>query len=197
MSNELNQTAEQANQCSKKNHKHSFAKKIIVGCVIFFVIAAGVVGVGFTYKALQFKKQMEDDGPLGMMLERITKDLNLTDQQKTQVEDIKKTIKDKRESNRQLRENGMSEFENAFRQDNLSKETLKSMHEKYETEIKEMKEFYADQLVRFHSILTSEQRNKVADKMKEFREKRKEFHMDFDDRDKRDDRMDEHRRDKD
>ncbi len=46
----------------------------------------------------------------------------------------------------------------------------------------EMRSFMLDEVAKFHSILTPEQRNKAVDKMKEFRQKRE------DRREKRDDR---------
>jgi Spy/CpxP family protein refolding chaperone len=36
----------------------------------------------------------------------------------------------------------------------------------------EMKEFMMDEMIKFHAILTPEQRNKAADKMKNFHERR-------------------------
>ena len=36
--------------------------------------------------------------------------------------------------------------------------------------------FFEDELIKFHSILNADQRNKVADKIKDFRENHKDWH---------------------
>lgn len=101
-------------------------------------------------------------------------DLNLTDQQKQEVEKIKNEIQAKMEQNREDRKNDMTEMEQMFRSDNFDKSKALELMKKHDEKRDEMRSFMLDQTAKFHAILTPDQRNKAADKLKEFREKRKE-----------------------
>jgi len=151
--------------------RDSKKKYYLWGFIIFFLIA-GITGVNFAQKM----KNMRDGGPLFFMMNKVTKDLNLTDQQKADIDKIKQEIKAKRESMKKDRGSKMDDFANAFKQDKLDKETLKSLEQKHEADRQEMKDFMMEEMVKFHDILTPEQRNKVVDKMKEMREKMKDRH---------------------
>lgn len=155
--------------------KRSKKKFFLWGFIIFFLIA-GVTGVGIAQKV----KQMRDGGPWLFMLNKITQDLNLTDQQKTDINKLKDEIKAKRESMKKDRQSPMDDFANAFKQDKLDKETLKSIEQKHEANRQEMKDFMMDELIKFHDILTPDQRNQVVEKMKEMKDKRKEMFKDHD-----------------
>jgi DNA integrity scanning protein DisA with diadenylate cyclase activity len=65
----------------------------------------------------------------------------------------------------------MSDFANAFKQDKLDKQTLESISKNQEADREEMKSFFMDELIKFHDVLTTEQRLKVVEKMKEFKDK--------------------------
>lgn len=153
--------------------KRSKKRFFLWGFIIFFLIA-GVTGIGIAQKV----KQMREGGPWLFMLNKITQDLNLTDQQKADVEKLKAEIKAKRESMKKDKQNPMDDFANAFKQDKLDKETLKSLEQKHEASRQEMKDFMMDELIKFHDILTPDQRNQVVEKMKEMKEKRKEMFKD-------------------
>ena len=153
-----------------KPAKRSKKKFFLWGFIIFFLIA-GVTGIGIAQKV----KQMREGGPWLFMLNKITKDLNLTEQQKTDINKLKDEIKAKRESMKKDRQSPMDDFANAFKQDKLDKETLKSIQQKHEADRQEMKDFMMDELIKFHDILTPDQRNQVVEKMKEMRDKRKDM----------------------
>ncbi len=150
--------------------KRSSKKLLLWGFIVFFVIA-GVAGVSYAQKMKQFR----DKGPMFFMMEKIVKDLNLTEQQKADVDKIREEIKAKRESMKKDHESGMTDFENAFKQDKLDKETLKSIMQKREAQREEMKDFMLDELIKFHAVLTPEQRTKAVEKVKEMREKGREM----------------------
>jgi protein CpxP len=141
-------------------------KKILLISLLAVILIVSVAGIGFANKFRHFR----EDGPLVFMMEKVTEGLNLSDQQKKDVQQIKDEVKAKMESKKSNRESGMSDFENAFRQDNLDKATLNSIAEKRQADREEMKSFMEDELIKFHSILTPDQRNKVADKVKDMRE---------------------------
>lgn len=177
---ENNQNNPEAETPKKPLRKKS-KRRIALVLLLAVIIVVSVVGIGFANKMKHFR----DDGPLVFMMEKMTEDLNLNDQQKKSVQDIKDEIKAKMESRKKAdHESTMTEFENAFRQDNLDKTTLETIASKREADKQEMKSFFEDELIKFHGILTSEQRNKVADKMKDFRQNHKDWHKDKDQKNK-------------
>lgn len=154
---------------SKTKRKVSSKKLLLWGFIVFFMVA-GTAGIGFTQKVKQFR----DKGPMFFMMKKITDDLNLTDQQKTEVDKIREEIKAKREEMKKNRVSHKKDFENAFKQDRLDKETLKSIMQKRDAEKEEMRDFMLDKLIKFHAILTPEQRTKAVEKMHEMKEKKKD-----------------------
>jgi len=109
----------------------------------------------------------------GKMIDMVTKDMTLSDQQKTQIQGIKDEIKAKHEDmkkNRDQQKSGAEDFENLFRQDNISKQDLVDLQTKREKAHADMQSFMMDEIVKFHSVLTPDQRNQVADKIKDMRQ---------------------------
>jgi Spy/CpxP family protein refolding chaperone len=153
----------------KTKVRGSKKKYYIWGFIVFFLIA-GITGVNFAQKM----KKMHDGGPLLFMMNKITKDLNLTDQQKADIDKIREEIKAKMQARKKDRGTRMDDFANAFKQDKLDKETLKAIEQKHEADRQEMKDFMMDELIKFHDVLTPDQRNQVVEKMKEMREKMKD-----------------------
>jgi protein CpxP len=161
------------NAVKKSSKKRTLLISLLVVMVAFITIG----GITFAQKM----KHMRDDGPLFMMMERMSKDLNLTEQQKTEMDKIRDEIKTKMESKRESRKGDMKDFEDAFKQDNLDKQTLKQLMSKHDADREEMKDFYIDEFIKFHALLTPEQRQKAIDKMHEMRDKK---HKSFDKDDK-------------
>ncbi|RPI14759.1 MAG: periplasmic heavy metal sensor [Ignavibacteriae bacterium] len=154
------------------NTKKRFSKgRIILIVLLIFVIIAGAAGITFAQKIKQFRH----DGPWMFMMGRITKELNLDDKQKAEMEKIREEIKAKMESNRQNRQNDMAEFENLFKQNSINKEDLKQLVDKREQKRDEMKDFFMDEFIKFHALLTPEQRLKAIEKMHEMKSKRDKF----------------------
>lgn len=154
---------------TKMNTKTSGKKYFFLGALTATLLIVGIAAFGFVTHWNHFGGH----GPWGMMLEKVTKDLNLNDQQKSQLESIKAEIKAKMESNRQNKGKGMDDFSKAFLQDNLDKQTLMDLDAKHETDRKAMREFYFDEVVKFHDLLTSSQRQQVVDKVKELKSQHK------------------------
>jgi Spy/CpxP family protein refolding chaperone len=156
----------------KKNPKK---RRIIWGAVIIIFLITGIAGIGFAQKV----KKMRDNGPMFFIMEKISKELNLTDNQKAEVEKIREEIKAKMESKKQDRENNFTELENIFKQDKIDKESLKLLSQKHEQDREEMKEFMMDEFIKFHAILTPQQRIQAVEKFHEMKDKgRGFFHRD-------------------
>lgn len=146
--------------------KMNKGKKIFISSIVVVVILVAVVAVGYT------KMMGNHNGPLGTMLEKMTKDLNLDANQKTQVDKIKDEIKAKmdakKDANKDSRKQSAEDFANLFKQSTLDKQAIQDLAAKRDKDREDMKNFMMDELVKFHDILTPDQRGKVADKIMDF-----------------------------
>lgn len=158
------------NQNSKKRRRHG-KRKFVIGAFIALFIVVTVVGIGF---AKHRGDKFRGDHGHGFMIGRIIKDLDLTAQQKTEVDKIKEEIKAKMQENRSKRQETAGEFEQMFRGDTFDKQKALELAGKRDAQKEEMKNFMVEQTAKVHALLTPDQRNKAADKMKEMREKRKD-----------------------
>ncbi len=171
--NSFNDSAEvQDSANSSESKKPRRRKRIIIASIIVFFLVTGIAGLGFT-KGF-YDNHRGDGGPMRFIMEMVINDLDLNEQQKAKVEKIKSEIKAKMDSKKENKQKDMTEMEQMFRSDNFDKTKALEISKKHDANREEMKSFTIDQMAKFHSILTTEQRNKAADKMKEFREKRNE-----------------------
>ena len=69
--------------------RYSIFKRVSIVVLAVVIVVAGAGGISFAKKM----KQLKDDGPRLFMLEKVVKDLNLTDAQKSQLQGIKDEIK--------------------------------------------------------------------------------------------------------
>lgn len=165
-------TGNAAESSSKKYCGKGRKRKLFIGAIVVLFLITGIAGIGFAkHKSDKFRG---DHGPHGFKIGRILKDLDLTAQQKTEVEKIKDEIKTKMKEKRQNRTDNMGELEQMFRGDTFDKQKALELANKRDAEREEMKSFMIEQTAKVHALLTADQRNKAADKMKEMREKRKE-----------------------
>lgn len=153
------------NPLGKKSRKRKYF--IILLAVV--ILVGGVASIGFARNTFE---KFRGHGPFGFMSERIIKELKLNDQQTAEVNKIKDEVKAKMDANRQKRQDMAQEMENMFRGDTFDRQKALDFAKQREANREEMKTFMIDEMAKFHSILTPEQRNKAADLMKEKREKR-------------------------
>ena len=145
--------------------------------LIYFISSIAIVSIvsaGFAFKVKEFR----DHGPFGFIMNKIVKELDLNTEQKAAIDKIQEEVKAKMDENKKERENHMSEFGNLFKQDKLDKDQLMTLSKNHDTKREEMKSFFMDELIKVHSILTPDQRTKAVEKMREFKEKRKEWKKD-------------------
>lgn len=159
-------------------------KKLSTGIRVFIIVLvvvfaiSSIAGISIAQKVKEHRDGFKP-GPIGFMLNKLVKDLDLSEQQKADVEKIKDEIKTKIENKRKERENKFDDFETLFKQDKITKEDMDAMVKKHEANREEMKDFFTEELIKFHDILTPEQRTKAVEKMKEMREMRQKFHEMF------------------
>lgn len=157
----MNTENEQKDEIKNVSFFRSYKKWIVIALVVI-VSTAGIGTYAFA-KMHKFHK----DGPLGMMLDKMTEGLDLSTDQKAQVERLKSTIKEKMDAQKNSKEkdNDADELINAFRNSNLDKNKLNELEQKHSAKEQEMKEFTKDKILEFYNILTPSQRTKTADKM--------------------------------
>ncbi len=147
--------------------------------LIYFISSIAIISVisaGFAFKVKEFR----DHGPFGFIMSKIVKELDLNTEQKAAIDKIQEEVKAKMEENKKERENHMSEFGNLFKQDKLDKDQLMTLSKQHDAKREEMKSFFMDELIKVHAILTPDQRTKAVEKMKELKEKHKNWDKDQD-----------------
>lgn len=163
---------------NEQKPKRRGVKKIILGSVLAMFIIVSVAGIGFGMKAKDTYDKFRDHGPMGFIMGKLVEDLDLTVDQKNQVDKIRDEIKAKMEEKKKDRGSHIEEMEQMFRSDTFDKQKALDFAKQRDAQREEMRSFMIDEMAKFHSILTPDQRNKAADKMKEFREKKEKFHKD-------------------
>ncbi|HMT12504.1 MAG TPA: Spy/CpxP family protein refolding chaperone [Ignavibacteria bacterium] len=146
----------EASELNIKRSGRGRKRKIIIGAVLVMFIITGVAGFGF---ARGFYDKHRGDGPWGFMIGKIAGELDLNDQQKAEVEKIRDEIKAKMESNKPDRNNDMAEMEQMFRSDSFDKQKALDLMKQNDAKRDEMRSFMLDEVAKFHSILTPEQRS--------------------------------------
>jgi len=105
-------------ETDKKAIKSKFKNKIFLSSLLIILIVIGIAGIGFTQKAKDFRK----NGPWPFIIDKIVAELNLTDEQKANVNKIKDEIKTKMDSKKKDKPDDMSDFANAFKQRRVQRE---------------------------------------------------------------------------
>jgi Spy/CpxP family protein refolding chaperone len=105
------------------------------------------------------------------MVKKISKELDLNDDQKAKLNKIKDEIMAKRQEFKGMRTEISDEVISQFKSDKIDEAKLNQLFDSKADKMKEMKSFMISKLVEFHSILTLEQRNKFAEKIGKFRSK--------------------------
>lgn len=150
----------------KKKFFDSVKSKVILGIIIITAVLISIKGIAI---AQHIHKHGGD--PVGMIIGRISEKLDLNQAQNQQLEKIRDDIRQKMDSKKQNRESDFETFANEFRNNSIDRNKLIEIAEKREKDREEMRNFMMDKLIEFHSMLTSEQRSKVIEVMKDMKDK--------------------------
>jgi Spy/CpxP family protein refolding chaperone len=102
--------------------------------------------------------------------DRTSKELDLSESQKTELNQIKDEIikkfksKESVERRREIR----TALSAMIKEDSLTKEKLMALHQKQEEGQKEMRELLMDKFIQFHKVLTPDQRMKLTTLFEKF-----------------------------
>ena len=112
-------------------------------------------------------------------IDRMADDLALSEEQLEQLKKLEKEIYEKRiemKRNRERRDSVKAKIAEMIRADSLTKEEIfqfmEELHSSAEERRAEIDRFTAERLAKMHSILTEEQREKLAAKLEEFEHRR-------------------------
>ena len=135
----------------------------ILGLVAIFILSSGC--------SRWHSQPMEKKAT--RIVNRISKELDLAESQKAELNQIKDDIvaKIKSKENSAQRKEIRTAFFEMFKGDSMTKEKLMDLYQKKEAGEKEMRGFLMDKLVQFHKMLTPEQRTKFVDRMNKFAKK--------------------------
>lgn len=157
----------QKNNGTKKGIFSTAKRKILFSLLAFLILTVSFAGISFAKKIHDLKKE----GPIGILIDKVTEDMKLTNDQKARISALKTDIKEKMESKKPVRKEKFDKFISEFTKDNLDKASLENMFQQNQAERNEMKDYVESKIVEFHNILTPEQRKQAADKMTSLREK--------------------------
>lgn len=106
------------------------------------------------------------------LLEKFARDLNLTEEQREKLDNIRDEIiekrKERREKLREEHEEFMDKIVALVKSDKISKEQIYEILEIRNEKMEEMNDFLIDKLIEVHEMLTPEQREKIAEKLETF-----------------------------
>jgi Spy/CpxP family protein refolding chaperone len=142
-------------------------RKLLFSAVATALVITVAAAFGFTMNIMSKYK----DDPYGILLEQVANEINLNEQQKTEVNKIKETVTAKTEGRTIKHVKGGSEIEKLFRSETFDRQKALNIANRQEKENLDLAVFMVDELEKLHSVLTSEQRNSAVDKVKELHAK--------------------------
>ena len=158
---------------------------ILILSVIFFAFSQGC-DRGSSVKEdtksnRSHKRKHRDISRYGFgRIEKMAKDLSLSEEQVLELKKIEEEMREKRSLMHQERKDQESikkKMVGLIRKDSLSREEvlnfMNELHSLKEEHRMRMDSLTAERLAKMHSILTEEQREKLAEKIEEFEHKRK------------------------
>ena len=143
--------------------------------LIIIGVIAGVIGLGIVGCRHGFSHNRSPEKKAEYIVAKISSKLDLDENQKTRLNKIKDEILEEAKPHRESKEEFRREAMELLRSDKITEEGVEKLVAKKEAAYKEMKPFIIKKIVEFHSILNTDQKNKLADKMEEFHRKYKRW----------------------
>ena len=100
---------------------------------------------------------------------KISRSLDLNEEQKEVLVGIKNEFLVKFNERKKIRKANLDLFVEEFQKETIDRGVLEQMFKKRQANQKEMHTFMAEKLIQFHSSLTTEQKNELAEKMQKRR----------------------------
>ena len=111
------------------------------------------------------------EGKAEFMIDYIAETLDLTDEQRVQLDGIKDEFIAKAKEMHAQKEVMHAAFMAELRKEEISRETLNGLIDQKRAQMEEFVNLALDRLIEFHKTLSSEQREKMVEKIEYFHEK--------------------------
>ena len=102
------------------------------------------------------------------VVKKISSELDLDESQNAKLEEIKSDILAKHQNFGGMKSEIWKEISTQVKSENINEEKLNALFADKEAQFKEMRTYLVTKIAEFHSILTPEQRLKLAEKMNDF-----------------------------
>lgn len=144
-------------------------KAVIISAAAIFAISLIVYGCG-PHRYFKFMKASPEERAQ-IIVDRISDELDLNEAQKDTLNKIKGELVTKYKSKKGKFDQMFSTLQSEIRKDKMDENLLKQGMNEMHSDREEMITFAADKLVRFHDVLTPQQRETLANKMGEMKKK--------------------------
>lgn len=139
-----------------KNKKRRFlVTGTILAAIVFAITAAA------TYAFSRF-----NEDPYGLLIDKVAGEINLNEQQKSEVTKIKNDLNAKLVNRKVTHVTGGKDIERLFRNDTFDKSEASRIANMQDKENQDLAVYMVDELEKLHGLLTSQQRNDAVDKIK-------------------------------
>lgn len=137
-------------------------KKIIIALIS---IVSLIIVILVFHGMRRFRKWQTYEGRAEIIASKISRYLSLTEEQKTKLMKIKNEIISLRKENKNIREEIKNQFIEQIKGETFNREKVDAILTKINEEREKHKSFILDKMKEFHSILTIEQKNKLANRL--------------------------------
>ncbi|MBN8586219.1 MAG: hypothetical protein J0M37_14105 [Ignavibacteria bacterium] len=141
---------------------------VLTGLLLAAVIATGTSIISYAFTGLQ-------DDPYGKLVEQVAGEINLNEQQKTEVMKIKNDLNAKLENRKVTHVTGGKDIEALFRAEQYDRNEAMRIANLQDSENRDLAVYMVDELEKLHSLMTSQQRNDAVDKLKSLYKQMKNF----------------------
>jgi Spy/CpxP family protein refolding chaperone len=139
----------------KINKRKSLVTGTILAAIIFTITAAA------SYAFNWF-----NDDPYGLLIDKVASEINLNEQQKSEVTKIKNDMNAKLVNRKVTHVTAGKDIESLFRNDTFDKSEASRIANMQDKENQDLAVYMVDELEKLHGLLTSQQRNDAVDKIK-------------------------------
>jgi protein CpxP len=150
-----------------------YMKKAFVITLITLASLGAVIGTGYAVKNRVC--HMSPAERADKITARIVKELELNDEQKVKLDAIKAEAVDKINQLHADRAKTHDEVLALVKSDRITENDINKLIEQREAKWRQIRPFVVDTIIDFHSMLTPEQRNKLAEKMETFHKRGERF----------------------
>jgi len=142
-------------------------KKTLIISIVTILTGGLFAGAGCRHHSMHCSAEKKAE----WVTKKISRELDLTDEQKLKLNQIKDEFLAKKNELHGNRKEMLDAFLLQVNSSQIDEEKLNSLIAEKETKMIEMRKYLVSKFAEFHAVLTPEQRGKLAAKVSEFHEK--------------------------